>query len=64
MKTASLLVALAGVLALILGLVERALKTFVFDVAPMSYVSLAATFFLLALVLIAYDRSYGLGKKD
>lgn len=63
MKTASLLVALVGILALVLAVIERVFHTFLFDVAPMSYLTVSATFFLLALVLIEYDRSYGLGKK-
>ena len=59
MKLLSLVISLIGVLALLLGGIERALKTSILDIAPMSYLQLAATLFLLALVLIAYDRTYG-----
>jgi hypothetical protein len=59
MKIASVLVALAGVVALIFGIVERALHTFIVQVAPMSFLNLAATLFLLALVIIAFDKVYG-----
>ncbi len=63
MKLTSLLVALIGVLSLLLGGIERVLKTFILDIAPTSYLEVAATLFLLALVLIEYDRAYGTGKK-
>ncbi len=63
MKLVSLLVSLIGVLALLLGGIERALKTFILDISPVSYLNVAATLFLLALVLIEYDRAYGTGKK-
>jgi hypothetical protein len=62
-KLVSLLVASVGVLALLLGGIERALKTFILDISPVSYLSVAATLFLLALVLIEYDRTYRVGKK-
>jgi len=62
MKPISLVVALVGVLALLLGGIERALKTFIFDIAPVNYLSVAATLFLLALVIIEYDRTYGAKK--
>ena len=59
MKIVSLLVAVAGVVALALGVIERALNTYIMDVAPMNYLGLAATLFLLALVVMAFDRVYG-----
>ncbi len=63
MKLVSLLVSAIGVLALLLGGIERALDTFILDVAPTNYLAVAATLFLLALVLIEYDRAYGTAKK-
>jgi len=63
MKLVSLLVTLVGVVALLLGGIERALKTFILDIAPVNYLAVAGTLFLLALVLIEYDRAYGVGKK-
>ena len=59
MKIASLIVAVAGVIALVLGVVERALHTFIMNVSPASYLNLAGTLFLLALVVIAFDKVYG-----
>ncbi|MFB3903470.1 MAG: hypothetical protein ACE15E_08460 [Acidobacteriota bacterium] len=62
MKVISLAAALVGVLALLLGGIERVLNTLILDIAPASYLSVAATLFLLALVLIEYDRAYGAKK--
>jgi len=63
MKLVSLAVTLVGVLSLLLGGIERALHTFVFNIAPVNYLSVAATLFLLALVIIEFDRAYGAVKK-
>jgi hypothetical protein len=63
MKLVSLLVALVGVVASLLGGSERALKTFILDISPVNYLAVAATMFLLALVLMEYDRTYGSAKK-
>lgn len=63
MKLVSLLVAVVGVVALLLGGIERALNTFILDVSPVNYLAVAGTMFLLALVLIQYDRTYGSAKK-
>jgi len=63
MKLVSLAVTLLGVLALLLGGIERALHTFIFSIAPVNYLTVAATLFLLALVIIEFDRAYGPGKK-
>ncbi len=63
MKLTSLVVALVGILALSLGGIERALQTSILDIPPVSYLSVAATLFLLAILIIEYDRAYGTGKK-
>ncbi len=63
MKLISLVVTLGGVLALLVGGIARALSTSIFAITPISYLSVAATLFLLALVVIEYDRAYGQGRK-
>jgi len=59
MKIVSLVVAVVGVIALALGVIERLLHRFIMQVAPASFLNLAGTLFLLALVVIAFDRVYG-----
>ncbi len=63
MKTASLAVAAVGVLALLMGMVERVLHFTLLGAAPRGFLGLATALFLLALVLIEYDRAYGAEKK-
>jgi hypothetical protein len=64
MKIASFVVTVVGVLALILGGVERVFHFFILQIAPRTYMGIAAVMFLLALVLIEYDRAYCAGKKQ
>ncbi len=63
MKLVSLVVALVGVLALLLGGIARAMSTSILAITPISYLGVASALFLLALVVIEYDRAYGAGKK-
>jgi hypothetical protein len=58
MKMVSVAVAGAGVLALVLAIVERLLSFQLMSVAAGSYLRLAETLFLLALVLMCYGKCY------
>ena len=64
MKTLSLVVTVVGVLALILGAVERVFHFFILQIGPRSFLGVGGVMFLLALVLIEYDRAYCVGKKE
>lgn len=56
MKMVSASVAVVGVLALVLAIVERLFSFQVLGVAPGSYLRFAETLFLLALVVMCYGK--------
>jgi hypothetical protein len=58
MKMVSASVAVAGVLALVLAIVERLFTFYVLSVAPASWLRLAEVLFLLALVLMCFGKCY------
>ena len=58
MKIVSALVAVAGVLALVMAIVERLFTFTCHSVAPASWLKLAEVLFLLALVVMCYGRCY------
>ena len=58
MKMVSASVAGAGVLALVLAIVERLGTFLVHGVAPSSWLKLAEVLFLLALVMMCYGKCY------
>lgn len=60
MKMISIAVAGLGVLALILAIVERLAGFQVMGLAPMSLLRGAMTLYLLALVLMMYEKVYGI----
>ncbi|HTZ21816.1 MAG TPA: hypothetical protein VMC06_13115 [Opitutaceae bacterium] len=58
MKIVSASVAVAGVLALVLAIVERLGLFLIHGVAPGSLLRLAVALFLLALVVMCYGKCY------
>jgi hypothetical protein len=58
MKMVSGSVAVVGVLALVLAIVERLLSFNVLSVAPASWLRFAEVLFLLALVLMCFGKCY------
>ena len=58
MKMVSIAVAGAGVLALVLAIVERLFSFSCHSVAPASWLRLAEVLFLLALVVMCYGKCY------
>ena len=58
MKIVSALVAAAGVLALVLAVVERLFAFTCHGVAPGSFLRLSVALFLLALVVMCYGKCY------
>ena len=62
MKMASIVAAGLGVLALVLAIIDRLLSTLIMGVLARGYLALATALFLLALVIMAYDRCYGCTK--
>ena len=58
MKMVSVVVAGAGVLALVLAIVERLFSFPFHSVAPGSFLRLAEVLFLLALVVMCYGKCY------
>ena len=58
MKIVSASVAVAGVLALVLAVVERLFSLPCHSVAPGSFLRLAVALFLLALVVMCYGKCY------
>ena len=62
MKMVSIVAAGLGVLALALAIADRLLLNSVMGVSAGGYLRLATALYLLALVVIAYDRCYSCAK--
>jgi hypothetical protein len=59
MKMISMIVTVLGVIALILAVVDRSMGTHIAGVTAPSFLRGACTLYLLALVLMCYDKCYG-----
>ena len=58
MKMVSIAVAGLGVLSLVMGIVGKFVAHPILDVSPGGYLRFATALYLLALVVMAYDRCY------
>jgi len=62
MKVLSIIVALGGVVALVLAIIDILAHTYIFGVTGAGYLRGASSLFLLALVIIAYDKCFSCKK--
>ena len=59
MKMASLVVSGLGVLSLVVAIIDKFVSQPILGVSPGGYLRFATALYLLALVVMAYDRWYG-----